>query len=116
MANYKLYPTLPTESLAPLDPQSYHLDVVQGKPQELLRLEERYKKKHEKYSKTSDRLTWLNLCSSGLGVASGISSVATLSTFISLPVSIPLDIVSLAGASISSVAAVLTKEVPKRNL
>ena len=37
---------------------------------------------------------------SGLSVASGISSVATLSTFIGLPVSIPLGAVSLAGSSV----------------
>ena len=40
----------------------------------------------------------------------GISSVATLSTFISLPVSIPLGAVSLARASISGAFTVLTKK------
>ena len=35
-------------------------------------------------------------------VATGISSVATLSTLISLPLSIPLGTVSLAGASVSA--------------
>ena len=43
---------------------------------------------------------WLDACSNRLTIATGISSVATLATFISLPVSIPLGAVSLAGASV----------------
>ena len=52
-------------------------------------------------------------------MAAGISSVATLSTFIGLPVSILLGVVSLAGVSISGVATVLMirskyqKKLPK---
>ena len=52
---------------------------------------------------------WLNACSSGLSVASRILSVATLSTFIGLPVSIPLGTVSLAGVSTNSMARALKK-------
>ena len=95
---YKLYPDLPTEPSAPLEPQSYHLNVIESKQEGLLKLEEMYKKKYFKYFRTLNRLTWLNACSSGLSVASGISSVATLSTFIGLSVSIPLGMVSLDGA------------------
>ena len=57
---------------------------------------------------------WLNPCSIGLSVASGISSVVTLSTFIGLPVSIPLGAVSLAGESVSGVVTVLTKKYQKK--
>ena len=56
----------------------------------------------------------LNACSSGLSVASGISSVATLSTFIGLPVSITLGAISLAGASVSGVTIALTKKYRKK--
>ena len=42
-------------------------------------------------------------------MAAGIPSVATLSTFIGLPVSIPLGTVSLAGTSTSGMATALTK-------
>ena len=87
MTTYNVYSHSPP---MPLDPQAYHANVAQEKRQELLRLDERYEKKCEKYSKALDRQTWLNACSSSLSVASGISSVAMLSMFISLPVSIPL--------------------------
>ena len=40
--------------------------------------------------------------------------MATLSTFISLPVSIPLGVVSLAGANVSGVTTVLTKKYQKK--
>ena len=56
----------------------------------------------------------LNACSSRLSVATGISSVATLSTFIGLPVSIPLGVISLAGASISGVTTALAKKYQKK--
>ena len=55
----------------------------------------------------------LNACASGLSIASGISSVATLSTFIGLPVSIPLGAKSLAGASVNGVTTALTKKLSK---
>ena len=47
---------------------------------------------------------WLTACSSGLNAATGISSVIALATFIGLPVSIPLGVVSPAGVSVSGVA------------
>ena len=68
----------------------------------------------QKYTKTLNRLVALNACASGLSVATGISSVATLSTFIGLPVSIPLAAVSLAGASVSGVTTALTKKYQKK--
>ena len=98
----------------PFDPIFCHLNVVQEKRQELLRLNERYEKKNEKYPKTLDRLTWLNAFLSGLSVASGISSVVTMSMFIGIPVSIRLGAICLAGASVSGVAMLLTKKYRKK--
>ena len=59
-------------------------------------------------------MVWLNACSSSLSVASGISSVVTLSTFIGLPVSIPLCAVSLTGASVSGLATLLNFKYQKK--
>ena len=85
MTSYNIYPTVPS---APEVPQvAYHLSTIRDKQQELSKLEDRYKEKYKKYTKTLNRLVTLNACAIGLSVASGISSVATLSTFIGLPVS-----------------------------
>ena len=112
MTSYNLYPTV---SSAPEDPQvDYHLSMIQSKRQGLLKLEEMYKKKCKKYTAILDHLVELNACASGLSIVTGISSVATLSTFIGLPVSIPLGVVSLAGASVSGVTTVLTKKYQKK--
>ena len=54
MTNYNINPTIPTEPLAPLDPQSYDLNVIQGKQQGLLKLEEMLKKEIQKYTKILD--------------------------------------------------------------
>ena len=111
MTRYNIYPDFPKEPSAPpqtggpATPQSCHLNVIQSKQEGLLGLEEMHVKKYSKYSRILDRLVWLNTCLSGLSIASRISSVATLITFIGLPVSIPLDAVFLDGASISIVTA-----------
>ena len=110
MTEYKIYSNLPT---APPQ-ENYHWDIIQSKRRGLLKLEEKYKKKYKKYAKILDRLLWLNASSSGITLASGVSSVATMSTFIGLPVSIPLAAVSLTGASISGVATVLIKKYQKK--
>ena len=56
-----------------------------------------------------NRLTWLNAFSRGISVATGISSVATFTTFIRLPVSIPLGAASLTRVIASGIISALTK-------
>ena len=78
MTEYKLYPNLPPEN-----PQvAYHLNIIQAKVQGLKNKEQMFKQKCEKYTKILNRLTWLNACSSGISVATGISSVVTFATFV----------------------------------
>ena len=114
MTEYKLYPNLPP-SAPPENPQvAYHLSVIQAKRQGLKAKERTFKKKYEKYTKILNRLTWLNACSSGISVATGISSVATFATFIGLPVSISLGAASLTGTIASGIISVLTKKYQKK--
>ena len=73
-----------------------------------------FKKKYEKYTKILNQLTWLNACSSRISIATGISSVATFTTFIGLPVSISLGAASLTGAIASGIISTLTKKYQKK--
>ena len=57
---------------------------------------------------------WLNACSSGISVATGISSVATFAKFIGLPLSIPLGAASLTGANASGIISALTKKYQQK--
>ena len=114
MTNYKLYPNLPP-SAPPENPQvAYHLSVIQAKMQGLKNKEQTFKQKYEKYNKILNRLTWLNACSSGMSIATGISSVATFATFIGLPVSMVLSAASLTGAISSGIISMLTKTYQKK--
>ena len=61
-----------------------------------------------------NRLTWLNACSSGISVATGISSVATFATFIGIPVSTALGAASMTGAIASGIILVLTKKYQQK--
>ena len=113
MTDYKLYPNLP--SAPPENPQvAYHLSVIQANMQGLKNKEQMFKQKYEKYNKILNRLTWLNACSSGISVATGISSVATFATFVRLPVSVALGAASLTGAIASGIISTLTKRYQKK--
>ena len=112
MTDYKLYPNLP--SAPPENPQVvYHLSVFQAKMQGLKNKEQMFKQKYEKYTKILNRLTWLNACSSGISIATGISSVATFATFIGLPVSVGLGAASMTGVIASGIISVLAKKYQK---
>ena len=96
MTDYKLYLSLP--SAPPENPQvAYHLSVIKAKQKGLKNKEQMFKQKYEKYNKILNRLTWLNACSSGISIATGISSVATFVTFVRLPVSAALGVASMTG-------------------
>ena len=111
MTDYKLYPNLPPSALLENPQISYHLSIIQAKQQGLKNKEQMFKKKYKKYNKILNRLTWLSACSSGISVATGISSIATFATFIGLPVSISLGAASLTGAIASGIISTLTKKV-----
>ena len=114
MMEYKLYPNLPSALPdAPLQ-VGYHLNVAQAKMQGLKNKEQMLKQKYEKYTKILNRLTWLNACSSGISIATGISSVTTFVTFIRIPVSAALGAASLTGAIASGIMSVLTKKYQKK--
>ena len=113
MTEYKLYPNL--SSAPPENPQvAYHLRVIRAKMQGLKNKEQMFKQKYEKYTKILNRLTWLNACSSGISVATGISSVTTFATLVGLPVSISLGASSLTGAIASGIISTLTKKYQKK--
>ena len=57
---------------------------------------------------------WLNACSSGISIATGISSVATFATFIGLPVSMALGAASLTRVIASVIISMLTKKYQKK--
>ena len=76
--------------------------------------EQMFKQKYEKYNKILNRLTWLNACSSGISIATGISSVVTFATFVGIPVRISLGAASMTGAIASGIISVLAKKCQKK--
>ena len=73
-----------------------------------------FKQKHEKYNKILNSLTWLNAYSSRISIATGISSVATFTTFVRLPVSLALGASSMTGVIASGIISTLTKNYQKK--
>ena len=72
--------------------------MVQANRKGLKAKQQIFKKKYKKYNKILNRLTWLNACSSGISIATGISSLATFATFIRIPVNTALSAASMTGA------------------
>ena len=58
---------------------------------------------------------WLNACSSGISIATGISSVATFATLIRIPVNAALGAASMTGAIPSGMISVLTKKYQQKH-
>ena len=113
MTDYKLYPNLP--SAPPENPQvAYHLSIIQAKMQGLKNKEQMFKQKYNKYTKILNRFTWLNACSSGISIATGISSIATFATFVRIPVSMVLGAPSMTGVIASGIISVLAKRYQKK--
>ena len=88
--------------------------MVLAKRRGLIDKEKMFKKKCKKYNRILNRLTWLNACSSGISIATGISSVATFATFIRIPVSAALGAASMTGAVFSGIISVLTRRNLKK--
>ena len=120
MVSYNTYPPLLSDpSIGAQGPDAppqvaYHLNVVQANRQGLKAKGQTFKKKYEKYTKILNRLTWLNACSSGISIATGISSVATFVTFIGIPVSAALGAALMTGAIASGIILVLTKKYQQK--
>ena len=76
--------------------------------------EKTFKKKYKKYNRILNRLTWLNACSSGISVATRISSVATFAAFIRIPVSTVLGAASMTGAITGGIILLLTKKYQQK--
>ena len=115
MVSYNTYPPLPPEAPPLENPQiPYHLNMVQAKRRGLINIKKMVKKKYKKYTKILNRFTWLNACSSGISIATGISSVATFATFIDLPVSIPLGAASLTGVIARGIISALTEKYQQK--
>ena len=76
--------------------------------------EQMFKQKYEKYNKILFRLMWLNACSSGISIATGISNVATFATFVGLPVSVALGAASMTEAIASGIISVHAKKYQKK--
>ena len=108
MTSNNIYLSLPwgPETPGPEDPSAlpevpprsqvgYHLNIVQAKQRGLKNKEQMFKQKYEKYNKILNRLMWLNACSSGISIATGISSVATFATFVGILVSAALGAASM---------------------
>ena len=129
MTSYNTYPPLPLAPSIGAQPPvggqvpgppakapqvAYHLSVVQTKRRGLINKENMFKKKYKKYTKILNRLMWLNACSSGISVATGISSVAKFATFIGILVSTVLSAASMTGVIASGIISVLTKKYQKK--
>ena len=116
--SFRIYPKIPSAPIdgSPIDQAAYNFNVVQSERQELIKLWEKYEKKYEKYKKTLERLILINASASAISIASGVSTLATLSTMIGIPISIGLGAISITGATLTGLTTALSKKYQRKLL
>ena len=87
-----LYPQLPT---APsMSQKSFNIEMVRKYYQDIANLKEKYTEKQRKYKNAYNRLLHTSTGASSVALASGVSIIGTSVTFVGLPISASLAIVS----------------------
>ena len=112
--SFKIYPKLPTAPEDSSEQDKFNTATINSQLQELIKLKDKFNTKYQKYNNVLDRLMMVNAGSNGISIASGVTSVATLATFIGIPVSIPLAVCSLTGAGIGGITVALIKRYQKK--
>ena len=109
-----LYPQLP---IAPsMSQESFNIEMVRKYYQDIVNLKEKYNEKQQKYKNAYNRLLHASTGASTVGVVSGVSTVGTAFTFVGLPISTSLGVVSTVSACAGSVLLLTSKRYKKKLL
>ena len=62
-----------------------------------------------RHSKFLSRCLWLNACSNGLGVASGVGGIGSMASGIGLPIGISLGAISVTATIVNGITCLVVK-------
>ena len=109
-----LYPQLPT---APsMSQESFNIEIVRKYYQDIANLKEKYTEKQWKYKNAYNRLLHASTGASSVALASGVSTIGTSVTFVGLPISASLAIVSTVSTCVGARLLLTSKKYKKKLL
>ena len=109
-----LYPQLPTAPL--MSQESFNIEMVRKYYQDIANLKEKYNEKQRKYKNAYNKLLHVSICSSSVGVISGVSTIGTSVTTVGLPISASLAIVSTVSTCVGECLLLTSKKYKKKLL
>ena len=109
-----LYPHLPT---APsMSQKSFNIEMVRKYYQDIANLKEKYNEKQQKYRNAYNKLLNASTGASTVGVVSGVSTIGTAFTFVGLPISVSLGIVSTVSTCVGACLLLTSKKYKEKLL
>ena len=109
-----LYPQLPTAPL--VCQETFNIEVVRKYYQDIANLKEKYNEKQRKYRNAYNKLLHASTCASAVGVVSGVSTIGTAFTFIGLPVSASLGVLSTVSTCVGASLLLISKKYKNKLL
>ena len=96
-----LCPKLP--SAPSISQESFNIETIRKYNQDITDLKNKYDEKQRKYKNAHNKLLNTSTAASSVGVVSGVSTIGTAFTVVSLPISASLGVVSTVSASVDEI-------------
>ena len=109
-----LYPTMPSAPL--MSQESFNIEMVRKYHQDIANLKEKYIEKQRKHKDAYNRLLHASTGASSVALVSGVSTIGTSVTFVGLPISASLAIVSTISTCVSACLLLTSKKYKKKLL
>ena len=109
-----LYPQLPTAP--PISQGSFNIEMVRKYYQDIANIKEKYTEKQRKYKNAYNRLLHSSTGANTVGVVSGVLTIGTAFTFVGLPISASLGVVSTVSACVGACLLLTSKKYKKKLL
>ena len=109
-----LYPKLPSAPL--MSQESFNIETIKKYYQDITDPGNKHNKKQRKYKNTYNELLHASTGARYLGVISGVSTIGTAITFVGLPISASLVVVSTVSACVGGILLLTSKKCKKKLL
>ena len=109
-----LHPKLP--SAPSISQESFNIEMIRKYYQDITDLKNKYNEKQRKYKNAYNKLLHASTGASAVGIISGVSTIGTASTFVGLPISTSLGVVSTVSTCVGGILLLTSKEYKKKLL
>ena len=109
-----LYPKFPSAPL--MSQESFNFETIRKYYQDITDLKNKYNEKHRKCKNAYNKLLHASTGASCFGVISGVSTIGTSFTFVGLPISASLGVVSTVSTCVGGILLLTSKKYKKKLL